>query len=150
MRIFVVAVLLLGSRVAMAACGSGAGAIAPPPTPAPPPPMVVRGADAESEEDEAPRVVYRERVRPRWALVGAGIGIGGAAWLSSAIGTSASGTAWMAIPIAGPIVEATRTNKGAAVVALLSVDVALQIGGVAMAIAGAATRHRAKVAEPSD
>jgi hypothetical protein len=111
--------------------------VAPPPLLDPAGRREASVSDEEDGQDEEPAPVnhHLETRAHHWPLFGAGTGIAGAAYLGSAIAGATTSNGYLAIPLAGPFVGLFGTTNRAAV-ALLSIDGALQLGGLAMTIAG--------------
>jgi hypothetical protein len=122
---------------------------APPPPPPPayaypppvyaPPPLVA----------PPPRVHYE--LRPRYGLVSSGAVLFGVTWAVTATVAYIGNEGWLAVPIAGPVIELARcstcgTDAGARTLYLFGIlDGLAQAAGIAMVIAGLTTHHRVAV-----
>jgi hypothetical protein len=133
----------------------------PPPQGAQPPPGYAQpppGAYYPPAYQPPPRrVPLRYEERPRWGLFIAGTSVFGGSYLffsvvpaliadSACSGSGCSrSTLWpLYIPLAGPFIEAGRQTTPIVVFGLVMSGLA-QAGGAAMAIAGAASRHKVPV-----
>jgi hypothetical protein len=141
-------VALLGARAGAdepAACTCEVDVVCPtvvPPEPlmpyAPPPAVVA------PPPEPAPKYHYFQKTRPRWGMIGGGIGLFLNAWLTPAIAGGVIGYGKLAIPVAGPILFATDRAWGAwpAFAPYIVVDVLAQATGLVIAAIGLFTTEK--------
>jgi hypothetical protein len=89
--------------------------------------------------------------RPMYGLMTAGLIIFGASWSINAVAAYLADDGQLAIPVAGPILEAIDYDKhhpyadSRVVVAGLAFDALVQGAGVIMALTGMIVKHKVKV-----
>jgi hypothetical protein len=143
------------SLVAAALVLGPAAAFADDAAPPPPPPQTVQESAPKGGYVVPESVLYQGgkipegaslEKRPNLSLIGAGLGVFGAAYLPSVITaivacgpqkdcSATGGAAWLYFPIVGPFITAAMsTSTGGA--ALAAFDGGLQVTGAALAVAG--------------
>jgi len=121
-----------------------------PPQPAPPPPVIVPPPSQTALPPAPPGWRYQLTAAPlehprRWDLFTAGIVTFSGAWTATLMAGIPTFEVYLDIPLVGPLLEAARFGSaGDPLVGLfdwlLVSDALAQLGGVAMLIAGPATR----------
>jgi hypothetical protein len=129
----------------------------PPPVYAPPPPIYPPPPPTYYYPQQPlmiapPRFHYEEK--RNWGLATAGLLVFGVSWTVNASVAYVAQEGYLAIPVAGPIIEAAKVGGGSCgfdcglnrmAVAGLVFDGLVEAAGAAMAIAGMATKHKVKV-----
>jgi hypothetical protein len=120
-----------------------------PPLPTPPPPLIAPTPGYTPPYIPPPS--YHEEVQRQYGLMSAGLVIFTGAWTLTSIYGYVSNNGVFAVPILGPVIWAAQQNVdqsdvgGRMATMGLVVDTLVQAGGLAMAIVGAATKHKVKV-----